>query len=653
MATATNPRKQILIVEYEGLIAADLRDRLKRLGYSVPAIAHTADEAFQYAGSMPFDTVLMDIHLKGKADGIDAAQALRAKFDLPVVYLTAHTDQKTIDRAKVTHPCGYIVKPITDGDLRTSVQISIYNNEMERRLRASEAWLSTTLRSVGEGIVAINTSGAIVFMNPVAERLTGWSGAEASGRLLMDVLGLFEESKPQPATHPVFDLAAGENHTYTLISKAGTNTVVEVGWFENRSDNALLGSILVVRDITARKEMEDQVMQSQRVEAIGQMAGGLTHDFNNHLMVIFGYAHELSQRLKGKDKEDVKAIEQSASIAGSITGQLLTLSRRELVNFEVLHVNEAIGEVQSLIAHSLGKKRKLTLALSSPPGYVRCDRNQFKRALLNLAVNARDAMPKAGVLRIESSVVEIHADSAAARLHRPGLYVRLLVTDTGEGMDPATLSHVFEPFFTTKKAGHGTGLGLSIVHSIIAQSGGSIRAASEIGQGASFEILLPCVGTFKRIAAGAEGASAGEDPTPTVLLVEDDDNLRRLMHNYLEREGFQLLEARDAEEAELIASVYREPIHLLVSDVVMPGRTGPELAGRLSKVRPEMQVLFVTGYPHDALEQYGGLLDRLDILAKPFAAPALIQRVRALLGEVLAGGNRVDGLSRHALQTST
>ena len=652
MSTADNPKKQILVVEDEGLVAADLQNRLKRLGYSVPTVAHSAEEALQCAGSTPFDMVLMDVHLKGRADGIDTAQALRAKFDLPVVYLTAHADQKTIDRAKLTQPGGYLVKPITDGDLRSAVQISIYNNEMERRLRASEAWLSTTLSSVGEGIIATGMNGDVVFMNPVAERLTGWSGAEASGRLLMDVLGLFEESKSRPAAHPVFDLAAGENRTYTLISKAGASTIVEVGWFENRSADTVLGSILVVRDVTARKEMEEQVMQSQRMEAIAQMAGGLTHDFNNQLMIILGYAHQLGQRLSGKDREELLAIEQSVLITSSITSQLLTLSRHEAVNFEILNVNEAIGEVQSLIQHSLGKKLTLAIDLSSPPGHVRCDRNQFKRALLNLAVNARDAMPKTGELRIESSIVEIHAESPAARLLQPGPYVRLRVADTGEGMDPVTLSHIFEPFFTTKKAGHGSGLGLSIVHSILAQSGGSIRATSEIGQGTSFEILLPCFGAFSRIAAGSNGRSAGADPTPTVLLVEDDDNIRRLMHNYLEREGYQMLEARDAEEAELIANEYREPIHLLVSDVVMPGRTGPELANRLAHLRPDMQVLFVTGYPHDALDEHGGQLHGKDVLAKPFAEPELIQRVREALNEAVAGAGRSKELSRHASQTS-
>jgi CheY-like chemotaxis protein len=226
------------------------------------------------------------------------------------------------------------------------------------------------------------------------------------------------------------------------------------------------------------------------------------------------------------------------------------------------------------------------------------------------------------------------AESAARRLCRPGPYVRLRVADSGGGMDPATLSRIFEPFFTTKKAGAGTGLGLSIVHSIIAQSGGYISATSEIGRGTSFEILLPCIGTFRGLSEFSEDMRrSADDPVPTVLLVEDEDGVRRLMHGYLEREGYQLLEARDPAEAELIAEVYREPIHILVTDVMMPGMTGPQLAERLAPLRPEMKVLFVSGYRHDALEQCGLRTQDLNVLSKPFPASELLRRVRMLLSQ--------------------
>jgi PAS domain S-box-containing protein len=660
-----NRTKHILIVEDEGLIAADVQKKLERLGYPIPAVAQSGMEALRCARSTPFDLVLMDIRLKGAMDGIATAQALKAEFEVPVVYLTAHADQDTIDRAKRTEPLGYILKPTTDGDLRSVVQISLYRHEMERRVRTSEAWLSTTLSSVGDGIIATDTAGEIVFMNPVAEKLTGWSGTDGHGRLLMDILALFEESSGQPAKNPMSDLFPGESRSYRLIPKNGTDTVVEVQCFENRlpaismqptppmaaarslgPDTAadgpaasrpvddLLGAIVVLRDTTARRQMEGSLVQSQRMEAVANMAGGLAHDFNNQLAVILGYAEEFCARLEGEDKEAALEIKRAASMASAITGQLLMLSRRSEVRFEVLNVHEVIGEVQPMISHSLGKIRTLVTDLGSPEGFVRSDRNQLKRVLLNLALNARDAMPTSGELRIESATVEIEPDSQQARLYRPGQFVRLRVCDTGEGMDKATLARIFEPFFSTKKAGFGTGLGLSIAHSIIVQSQGYIRAESEIGHGTSFEILLPCVGTFRRIrdVTGSEGSDS-EDPTPTVLLVEDEDAVRRLMHKFLEREGYQLLEARNAEEAEAIAEVYQGPIHVLVTDVLMPGMTGPELVARLLPLRPGMKTLFVSGYRHDVTEPHGLSRDDLNVLPKPFPAAELLRRVRMLLGQ--------------------
>lgn len=638
--------KHILIVEDEGLIAADVQKKLQRLGYPIPAVAQSGGEAIRRARSTPFDLVLMDIRLKGDMDGIATARALKDEFELPVVYLTAHSDQETIGRAKLTEPLGYILKPITDGDLRSVVEIALYRHQTEQRVRTSEAWLSTTLRSVGDGIIATDTAGEIVFMNPVAEKLSGCSGKDGRGRLLMDILALFEESSGQPAKNPISDLLPGESRSYRLISKNGTDTVVEVECSENRvtatstlPDSAsggalasgladdLLGAIVVLRDSTARRQMEGRLVQSQRMDAVANMAGGLAHDFNNQLTVILGYAEALGARLEGEDKQTALEIKNAASMASSITAQLLMLGRRSEVRFEVLNINEVICELQPMISHSLGKSRTLVTDLGSPEGFVRGDRNQLKRVLLNLALNARDAMSAGGQLRIESCAVEFGPDSQDARLHRPGRFVRLRVADTGEGMDNATLACIFEPFFSTKKAGFGAGLGLSIAHGIVAQSQGYIRAESTIGHGTTIEILLPCAGTFRGIG------KAGATPAPTILLVEDEDSVRRLMHKFLEREGYQLLEARNAEEAEGIAEVYREPIHLLVTDVLMPGMTGPELVARLMPLRPGMKTLFVSGYRHDVMEPHGLPGGDLKLLPKPFPVAELLRRVRTLLGQ--------------------
>ena len=393
--------ENILIVEDEGLIAADVQRKLQRLGYPVPAVAQSGVEAIRLARSTPFDLVLMDIRLQGDTDGIATAQALKDEFATPVVYMTAHADQETISRAKLTEPLGYVIKPVTDGDLSSTVQISLYRHRMERRVRLSEAWLSATLRSVGDGIVATDTTGEIVFINPVAEELTGWCAADAHGRLLMEILALAEESRGQPAKNPVFNLipgVPGDSRCYRLTRKNGAEIVVEVQCFENRApatsmpqtppraaaksrrpdaisggqaagiSNELLGTIVVFRDCAARRQMEARLLQAQRMEAVANMAGGLAHDFNNQLTVILGYAGELGAQVEGEDKEAALKIKQAACVAASITSQLLVLSRRSETRFEELNVNEVVCEMQPMISHCLGKTRTLETDLGSPPG---------------------------------------------------------------------------------------------------------------------------------------------------------------------------------------------------------------------------------------------------------------------------------------------
>lgn len=615
-------QKRIMVVEDEGLIAADLARRIERLGYPVPFIARSGEEALERARSTPPDLVLMDIRLKGEMDGVATAAELRSKMRIPVVYLTAHADQETIERAKFTEPLGYILKPISDGDLRSGIQTAIYKATMERRLRTGAAWLATTLRSVGEGIVATNSDGDVAFMNPSAERLTGWSAAEAQGRQLMDVLQLDDETTEQPAKNPVFELATGENRTYTLVSQLGARTLVEVECFENRADAEVLGAIVTLRDIGRRREMETRLLQSQRMDAIANMAGGLAHDFNNQLMVISGYADELSARLTGEYWEQIAEIRQAASLAAATTTQLLALSRHGGEGFEVLNIHEVISDVRPLIAQTLGTSATVTEQLAFPLGYIRGDRSQLRQLFFNLALYVRGAMPADGEMRIESSTVEIAADDPLARQFRPGTYVKLCASHNGEGMDPATLARVFEPRFDAKKEQSGNGLGLSLVHGIVLESGGYIGAQSAVDKGTSFEILWPCVGTFH---------GTGENVAPTILLVEDEDGVRRLMHRLLEREGYQLLSARNAEDAEEIAGVSQRDIQVLVTDVVMPGMTGPQLAERLKPRHPQMKVLFVSGYRHDALDQKGLLGRRLHILPKPFPPAQFLRHVQQLL----------------------
>jgi len=628
MHAAPKPAKHILVVEDEGLIADDIRRRLERLGYAVPAIAGSGAEALRLVRESPFDLVLMDIRLQGEMDGISTAQVLKDELQTPVVYLTAHADADTVSRAALTEPLSYILKPVSDLKLRSAVQIALYKHEMEQRLRASEAWLSATLRSAGEGIVATNPAGEIVFLNAAAEQLTGWTGDRAMGRPLAEVLDLHDEATGRAAAVPVAGPTPGGSRAYRLVSRDGTAIPVEITSSENRSEKERLGSILVVRDMRAQREMEARLIQSQRLEAIANLAGGLAHDFNNLLMVILGYADELTTELKdARDLERAVEIKKAAVLAGSISNQLLTLSRRDVSRADVLDINAVIAEIEPLLARTLGANRALELDLGPGSSLVRGDRNRLKQVFLNLATNARDAMPQGGSLRISTGTAEIGEDEES-RERRPGHYVKIRVADSGQGMDRATLARIFEPFFTTKRSGAGTGLGLAIVHAIVVQNEGYISAASEPGKGTAFEILLPRAEMPEKTGKPLETAAA-EDLPPTVLLVDDEDGVRRLMHVCLKREGYQLLQARDAEEAERIANACPGPIHLLVTDVAMPGMSGLQLAERLKPLRPEMKTLFVSGGAPAELR--GARLPAVEVLAKPFQAPELAKRVRRML----------------------
>ena len=345
--------ERILIVEEEGLLALDVQKRLKTLGYPFTVIAGSSVEALRCAQSAPLDLVFMDLRLEGGI-GVAAGQALKSEFDSPVVYIAAHADRETVERTRSPEPFSYITKPITDGDLQTAVEISLYRARMERRVRVSEAWLSAILLSVGEGVIATNFAGEIVFMNPVAEKLTGWLEVAAHGRTLMEVLTLVEASTGEPDQNPLADLFTGPkqidgvNRSYYLTCPDGSNISVELQVFENRpvaGMNELPGVIVVLRDVTNRRLMEDRVMQSQRMEAVANMAGGLAHDFNNQLTVIIGYAERLCNETHGALKCAALAIRQAAETSVSITRQLLALSRREPVHHEIVNANEVIGEL--------------------------------------------------------------------------------------------------------------------------------------------------------------------------------------------------------------------------------------------------------------------------------------------------------------------
>jgi PAS domain S-box-containing protein len=391
--------------------------------------------------------------------------------------------------------------------------------------------------------------------------------------------------------------------------------------------------IAMLEDVTERRRLESQLRQAQKMEAVGLLAGGVAHDFNNLLTVIFGHADAMSEGAREGDRHqaNAEAIRAAAERAASLTRQLLAFSRQQQLTLRPVDLNNAVSSVTALLRRVIGEEIHLDLHLDPHVPHVHADVAQLEQILMNLAVNARDAMPTGGTLTLETRTVAL--DDTYAGLHievSPGTYVMLSVSDTGVGMDRATRARVFEPFFTTKGQGRGTGLGLSTVYGIVKQFGGSIWVYSEVGRGTTFKVYLPLADRAATIET-EERVSVRRLATETVLIVEDEEAVRELLANTLRREGFEVLEATNGMDAISMAAGHAGPIQVLVSDVVMPGMNGPDLYDRLVVGRPGLKVLFISGYADHAVLNLELLKTGNAFLGKPFTRADLLNHLRALL----------------------
>jgi two-component system cell cycle sensor histidine kinase/response regulator CckA len=401
------------------------------------------------------------------------------------------------------------------------------------------------------------------------------------------------------------------------------------------------GFEMFVEDITERRLLEDQLRQSQKMEAVGQLAGGVAHDFNNLLTVIKGNSQLLLERLEATDarRSGVEQIQKAADRAASLTGQLLAFSRKQVVAFRVLDLNGVLANMVQLLHRLIGEHIELSIVPGQDLGHVKADPGQIEQIIMNLALNARDAMPDGGRLIIETANIVLENGHDAQHVSiAPGAYVLVSVADTGAGIAQDVLPHVFEPFFTTKPLGKGTGLGLSTVYGIVKQSNGYISVISEPGKGTTFHVYLPrveqAVDTMQ-VPLDAPGSVQG---TETILLVEDEDGVRSLIELLLKRNGYTVLPAHSAEEALKILASDTTPVHLLLTDLVLPRMGGRELAEQVAASRRGTKTLFMSGYTDDDVIKDGVLDSRAAFLQKPFSRETLLQKVREVLGRAAAAG---------------
>jgi signal transduction histidine kinase/ActR/RegA family two-component response regulator len=442
---------------------------------------------------------------------------------------------------------------------------------------------------------------------------------------------LFGYSREEFRGMPIQAIRAGAQSYRTSAGR-----VIEVESAAHAIDYGRVPAELVVlMDVTHRHQLEEQLRQAQKMEAVGMLAGGVAHDFNNLLTIISGYSQLILNNLPANDpnRQSAEQIMKAGDRAATLTRQLLAFSRRQVLQPKVLDVNRLIGTLTTMLRRLIGEDIDLRLVLRDDLGKVNADPGQLEQVLMNLVVNARDAMPRGGTLTIET--VNLNLDESYTSTHvgvKAGPYVMIAVSDTGTGMDEATKARVFEPFFTTKAPGRGTGLGLSTVFGIVQQSGGAVDIYSSPGKGTSAKVYLPRIDQAEAVESEAGRAKLAKG-TETILIAEDDEMVRSLVKETLERHGYKVLDAAGPVEAQKISDIYRGTIHLLVTDVVMPKINGRDLAARLMKRRSGMKVLYMSGYTDGAVVNSGILQKEVPFLQKPFTPGGLAEKVREVLEE--------------------
>jgi two-component system cell cycle sensor histidine kinase/response regulator CckA len=513
-----------------------------------------------------------------------------------------------------------------------------YVVDLTERKRAEES-IQKLLLAVEQAeniIFMTDPDGKITYVNPAFETTYGFARGEALGqnpRILKS--GHHDEAFYRNLWQT---LQSGRGFRAEIVNRARDGRTVTVEEYANPvfdSEGRRIGFIAVQHDTTQRKLLEEQLRQAQKMEAIGQLAGGVAHDFNNLLTAILGYADVLATEtgpessLSGSIEEIRKAGERAANL----TRQLLAFSRRQLLEPKVLNLNALVENIEKMLRRLIGEDVELVTVLDPRLGHVRADAGQIEQVIMNLVVNARDAMPRGGTLTIETRDVEL--DETYSREHLvsgpAGSYVMLAVSDTGVGMSAETKSHMFEPFFTTKGAGRGTGLGLATVYGIVKQSNGYVWVYSELDRGTAFKIYLPRVEEGLEPAGAAATRARPSRGSETILLVEDEESVRALVRKILQSLGYDVLEAHNGEQALKIARQHPGAIDLVVSDLVMPEMGGVDLVSRLRKLRPGIRVLYMSGYTDDAVVRQGFLDSASAFLQKPFAPAALAEKVREVL----------------------
>ena len=623
---------RLLLIEDSENDAHLLVRELKRAGYDVGYERVDTEETLNAAlDRQTWDLAIGDYSMP-QFSGMAALRIIQERgLDLPFISVSGTITEETAVAAMRAGAKDYVTK----GHLQRlipAIERELRESEARAARRDAEASFATLVEFAPIGIYRSNPAGQFLSVNSALVRMLGYDSSDEVLQLDMgrDVYADADErqrllDRDTYSDRQYDDVEAtwkrrdGRLLQVQLSVRAVRNVAGEVDYYET-----------FVRDATDQRRLQQQLTQSQKMEAIGRLAGGVAHDFNNLLTVITSYSDLVFQDLPPDDprRDDVDQVRKAADGAAALTRQLLAFSRQQVLEPKVIDLNSVVDNLKKILQRVIGEDVELATVLAAELGAVKADVSQIEQILMNLAVNARDAMPTGGKLTIETTNVDYDPERQQ-RSDGSREFVMLAVTDTGTGMDEATKAKIFEPFFTTKQPGKGTGLGLATVYAIVTQAGGFIWVYSELGHGTSFKIYLPRVDAVATTAAVARiDLPRG---TETVLLVEDAAAVRAVARQVLQRQGYRVLEASEGEDALRLAARHQGTIDLVVTDVVMPRVGGRELAERLLVVRPETRVLYMSGYTDDSVVRHGILEGGVAYLQKPFSPEGLVRKVREVL----------------------
>jgi PAS domain S-box-containing protein len=536
-----------------------------------------------------------------------------------------------------------VLSAIRDVSERKRIEHELLNANEELRLRKDrQLWeyqnrLALIVDSSHDAIIGKNLDGIITSWNNAAERIYGYTAEEVIGRTIAVLAPADRKDEIAGILQDIREGRPVEHFETIRVTKDGKHLNMSISVSPIRdAGGVIVGASTIARDVTGQKKAEEQLRQAQKMEAVGRLAGGIAHDYNNILCIIVSSAELLRSYIDNKQPMPVELIghiRDASKRGASLTRQLLSFSRKQAVQSQVLELNERLQDLCKLLHPLMGDDVKVVFLPRSEAAFVEVDPGQFDQIVINLAVNSRDAMPQGGKFVVETATSDF--DEAFVHQHplmKPGRYVMIAVSDNGCGMDGETTARIFEPFFTTKEVGKGTGLGLATVYGIVQRSGGHIWVYSEPGRGTTFKIYLPCVDKRAELNRGsAEEIVFPRGEGTTILLVEDDPVIRRLTAQILEGQGYSVIEAEDGKSA-LEKAAHQRPIDLVLSDVVMRGVSGPELILRLMQSHPEVKVLYISGYTGELVIDHG-LSAGVDLLEKPFTRAALLTMIRSALRE--------------------